>query len=143
MGGTGAACHANWYHSISSNVSQWRPNVVLQCSPGGGVVTHLSPTVVLHNLYFRCSGHAHSRAAKEEKKAKLIWEGYKRRHKGEIPPKVGGADGGGRCAGTIDTALLCAVWPFPYVNHTLLLQNTRLRCKVCVFAVVGGIRCLP
>ena len=110
---------------------------------GGGVVTHLSPTVVLHNLYFRCSGHAHSRAAKEEKKAKLIWEGYKRRHKGEIPPKVDGADGGGRCAGTIDTALLCAVWPFPYVNHTLLLQKTRLRCKVCVFAVVGGIRCVP
>lgn len=48
---------------------------------------------MLCNQYFWCSGHAHSKAAKEERNPKLIWEGYKRRHKGEIPPKVGGVSG--------------------------------------------------
>ena len=76
--------------------------------PGGGGGGSLpSPTAVLGNLYFWCSGYAHSRAAKEEKKPKLIWEGYKRRHKGEIPPKVGGADGVGRCVPVLLTLYYC------------------------------------
>ena len=79
------------------------------CVPPGGVVAYLCPTAVLGNLYLRCSGYAHSRAAKEEKKPKLIWEGYKRWHKGEIPPKVGGADGVGRCVPVLLTLYYCAL----------------------------------
>ena len=62
--------------------------VMLQCLQYW-VVCKGTTVVVDAFSTFWCSGRTHSRAEKEEKKPKLIWEGYKRRHKGEIPPKVG------------------------------------------------------
>lgn len=36
-----------------------------------------------------CSGRVRESSGKEQKEEKMIWEGYKRQHKGQIPPKVG------------------------------------------------------